>query len=374
MHFSLSLRAARRLSLAALYMLTVLAMLLSAVGCSKVENPIHENNTSDATGPVETESSNVPQDNTPGFYNILNGESCSQEQAQIRPLAIMVNNIKASLPQVGLEKADIIYECEAEGTITRLLALFSHYADITDPIGSIRSSREYFIDFAANHDAIYIHAGGSTEAYSQLASRNIDHIDGLTSNAFYRDQNRRAMGMAIEHTLVSTGDRLARAIQDKGFRTELDTAYTAPFLFSHTEKVVPTEGVAQEISTKYSSFQYSAFQYDQASQKYLRTEFGTPHIDANTGNQLSFDNVIVLFCKYTYTGDAKNHIMVETVGSGEGYYCTGGKYQKIKWAKAGQDTPMVLNDSHGNQLIVNPGKTFITVMDTADATSGFSIQ
>ena len=182
------------------------------------------------------------------------------------------------------------------------------------------------------------------------------------------------MGMAIEHTLVSTGDRLARAIQDKGFRTELDTAYTAPFLFSHTEKVVPTEGVAQEISTKYSSFQYSAFQYDQASQKYLRTEFGTPHIDANTGNQLSFDNVIVLFCKYTYTGDAKNHIMVETVGSGEGYYCTGGKYQKIKWAKAGQDTPMVLNDSHGNQLIVNPGKTFITVMDTADATSGFSIQ
>ena len=157
MHFSLSLRAARRLSLAALYMLTVLAMLLSAVGCSKVENPIHENNTSDATEPVETESSNVPQDNTPGFYNILNGESCSQEQAQIRPLAIMVNNIKASLPQVGLEKADIIYECEAEGTITRLLALFSHYADITEPIGSIRSSREYFIDFAANHDAIYIH-------------------------------------------------------------------------------------------------------------------------------------------------------------------------------------------------------------------------
>ncbi len=347
----------------------LLALLMAALplsACKKQEptDPVDSHESSDSAQSSAADSTAAPAKDV--YYNVLSGEECSKEQASVRPLAVMINNISASLPQVGLSKADIIYECEAEGTITRLLAVFSHYADITEAIGSIRSSREYFIDFAANHDAIYIHAGGSTEAYKQLASRKIDHIDGLSSNAFYRDKNRRAMGMAVEHTLVSTGEKLANAVKEKGFRQQLSDGYTAPFLFAHNGKVTPSAGDAKNISTKYSTFQYSGFNYDEKTGKYLRTEFGKPHVDANTGEQLSFENVIIIFCKYTYTGDAKNHIMVDTVGSGEGYWCSNGKYEKISWSKTSQDTPMALKDAKGNPLTVNEGKSFITVMDTAD--------
>ena len=46
-------------------------------------------------------------------------------------------------------------------------------------LAPIRSSRDYFIDFSQNHDAIYIHAGGSVHAHSELSQRDIDNLDGV---------------------------------------------------------------------------------------------------------------------------------------------------------------------------------------------------
>ena len=40
-----------------------------------------------------------------------------------RPVAVMVSNIKAFLPQYGIDDADIIYELPVEGGITRLMAV-----------------------------------------------------------------------------------------------------------------------------------------------------------------------------------------------------------------------------------------------------------
>ena len=77
-------------------------------------------------------------------------------------------------------------------------------------LGSIRSSRPYYIELALGHDALYVHAGGSPEAYQDLKSWKVNNIDGVNGSAsqsavFWRDQERRKT-MDYEHTLVTSGE------------------------------------------------------------------------------------------------------------------------------------------------------------------------
>jgi len=80
-----------------------------------------------------------------------------------RPLSVMVENSEGARPQSGLDKANIVYEVLAEGGITRLLAIY--YDQDAEEVGPIRSARPYFVSKSLEHQAIYVHVGGSEEAY-----------------------------------------------------------------------------------------------------------------------------------------------------------------------------------------------------------------
>ncbi len=97
----------------------------------------------DLNQPEEPQEPQEPP--VPEFVNKLTGEETTEELAGIRPIAMMINNIKAATPQQGISLADVMYEVLAEGGITRLLCLFTDYASLPET-GSIRSSRDYFID------------------------------------------------------------------------------------------------------------------------------------------------------------------------------------------------------------------------------------
>ena len=67
--------------------------------------------------------------------------------SKTRPYAVMINNVSTARPlQSGLQDAFIIYEMIVEGGITRYLALFQDTN--TERIGSIRSARHYYLDYA----------------------------------------------------------------------------------------------------------------------------------------------------------------------------------------------------------------------------------
>ena len=87
------------------------------------------------------------------MYSYLTGEPVSETIGKQRPYAIMINNIDVSLPQSGVSQAEMIYEAQVESGITRLMAVFQDVDNI-EKIGSIRSARHYYIDFANDNDAI----------------------------------------------------------------------------------------------------------------------------------------------------------------------------------------------------------------------------
>lgn len=375
----------------------VVAMILCAASCKKEEtkkaaDPVPEN-TLESYSEVETEPekeetpapevlaaqsshfSFVADENAgeqPEYINPLSGLAASKDISNRRPVGIMVNNIKAAMPQVGISQADVVYECLAEGGITRLMALFADYETI-EKIGSIRSSRPYYIDFAMSHDAIYVHAGGSEDAYAALSSRGINNMDGVngahSASIFYRDPERLKV-MSSEHTMVSEGELLAKGIELYGYRTEHNSGFENPIITPEWGYKVELSGnTAEYIKIPYNNTradtQVVEYEYDAESGKYYRWQHThNEHIDSLTGEQLAFENIIVINMSHEITGDTYGHRTVDTVGSGKGYYITAGKVIEINWSKAGKDSEIAFTDADGVPLVINKGKTMINV--TAD--------
>ncbi len=342
----------------------VSTLALSFLSCKKtVEIP---EDTSKTENEVKTDANLTLEKTEPDFINPLTGLGCESDIAGRRPLAVMLNNIYQALPQVGISKADILFECLAEGGITRLMGVFADYDEL-GVVGSVRSSRPYYIDFAQMFDAIYCHAGGSEDAYSEMASRGIDHIDGVRGDplsVYYRDPERMKT-MSYEHTLMTTSEGLLKTVDYCGFRTEHRDEFTVPWTFPDYNSNVEVGDIeALHINIPVSAYQTVDYYYDSDTKNYLRFQYnGEKHIDGETGEQLTFENVIILFCN-TWAYDDYGRLKVTTTGNGNGYIASRGKYAPITWSRDSREGNLTLTDTAGNPVCINRGKTFINICNT----------
>ena len=320
---------------------------------------------------ASSDSETVEPEEEGRIFNYLNGKTTTVEERDQRPVAIMINNIKKSLPQEGICEGDIYYECAAEGGITRIMMLIADYENV-GTIGSVRSSRDYFVDFLANHDALYVHAGGSSLAYAKIQWRGINNLDGVNGYApttFWRD-SARMNNMGYEHSLMTSGQGIADGIEFKGYRTDLDPNQVPLFNFYDEEtdnKLVGSP--ASHIRMQSTSIQTVDFVYDEETGEYLRYQYnGMPHVDGTTGEQISVKNVLTLFTDISLIpGDEAGRLSVGTVGSGQGYYITNGKRKVVNWSRESKTSTMHLEYRNGDELILNCGKTFICVVDNSVA-------
>ncbi len=315
------------------------------------------------TTPAETESSEVP-----ALINPLTGLVSEKDFTGLRPVAIMINNIAISCPQKGVSEADVIYECLVEGGYTRLMMLSMDYSNL-GTVGSVRSTRHYYLDFSADYDAIHVHAGGSTYAYETImGERDVNNLDGVhmyLPASFARDPER-IKTMGLEHSLMTTGAGIVSGIKYKKYRTTIDEDFDYPLDFVSPETIVSFDEAAAHVRIPYSAAQTTDFVYDTETETYLRYQFkGKPHIDQTTEEQLAFENVLIYFCETgRISGDDKQRIDVGTVGSGTGFYATKGTYIPISWEKDESESPIRFYGADGELLLLNPGKTFISVCPT----------
>ena len=197
----------------ALAFLLAVWMTLALAGCGKKPDPVPDpepEEKTDVSPNPNPEPEPEPEPYVPAGVNPLTGLPMEPEYEDLRPAAIMLNNLKAAQPQLGISQADIIYEVPVEGGITRMLCLYQTVEGI-ETLGSVRSARPYFVELALGHDAIYIHAGGSQEAYANLRSWKVDHMDGVRggedAKIFWRDPERRKNN-GYEHSLITSGEKI----------------------------------------------------------------------------------------------------------------------------------------------------------------------
>lgn len=331
---------------------------------------------------------------------MLTGEWIPEETVELRPFAVMLNNIKVASPQSGIGQADIVYEALTEAGITRFLAIYSKIEEgspAAERLGSVRSARHYFVSFADEYDAIFVHFGETTYAKKKMAALGIDHITGMYGvgvSSFYRDKSIKA-----PHNAFASLEGIERAVNRAGFRTEYEEGYEAHFRFYREDTDIlaadadeagtglddgagsqagagsaaepgtgtgadSEEGPAPQISRLtlgFSAYTSPYFIYHPEDKLYYRYQFGSEHIDYNTGEALAFKNIIIQFVKEWNIDKNGYQTMEIEKAEGKGYYITNGSIQEITWKKDESRRFMRYYAEDGEELTINPGKTYIAV-------------
>ena len=270
----------------------------------------------------------------------------------------------------------MVYEIPTEGNTSRLLAL---YKDIEEDLvmGTIRSARHNFVDYALESDAIYCCFGWSHYAEKDMKGGSIDYLQGLFGYPYYRNNPEN---LVQEHTAYTSMSKLKDAVQKKGFRTTTEKGSllkynTGDVNLSNSSNVKK----ANTITIPYGAApQIASFKYDENAKMYVRYEDSKKCTDHNTKEDVTTKNIIVQ--KLTYSKCDDNYYWnLDTIGSGEGYYITNGYAVPITWSKKDRSgktkycyakgTTINGKDVSGQEIEVSDGRTWIEVQTTSQKLS-----
>ena len=273
-----------------------------------------------------------------------------------RPIAVMIDNHSGAWPQAGLNKTYLVYEIIVEGGETRLMALFK--GQNLDIIGPIRSSRHYFLDYALENDAIYVHYGWSPKAQSDIKRLSVNNINGIFYNKpnFWRINTKYA-----PHNAVTSTKQILSMAKNSKYRT---TSSQKSVLNYVTDEVLLEDGIdATSIKIPHSYLQTVQYKYDEETKRYTRYARGKLQKDYSTGESITTKNIIIEFVNNSrlQDGSKKDRQDLHNIGTFDGYYITNGKAIKIKCTKNARKEKTEYKDLEGNEINVNDGNTWINI-------------
>lgn len=295
--------------------------------------------------------------------SILTGLPIDESKANKRPMSCMIENTKAALPQYGLNQAGIVYECPAEGGITRLMAIYDNY-DNMDRIGNVRSCRPYYAYISAEYDAIYVHYGQNLVAEELLKTGIVDDLNGLDGSVgttvFYRTSDKKA-----PHNAYTSTDGINKGIEKKGYSTDLPSGYENHFKFYGPKEDNAIEnGDPCEAVSLYFANNRPYFTYDSDKKVYKRFQFGAAETDALDGDQCTAKNIIIQYVpSKIYEGTAYLNITMN--GTGKGVYITDGTKADITWSKASDSAITHYYYEDGTEITLNPGVTWVELCENS---------
>lgn len=287
--------------------------------------------------------------------NEYSGEWIDESLEFQRPICIMINNIIDAMPQSGISQADITYEVLVEGGITRFMCVFKDYSNVPK-LGPVRSARHYYVQISNMMQGIYTHVGWSIYANELIVNSGVNNINGLyDGTAFYRDESRYA-----PHNCYTDSEKLQKTLAENyGYSLSYVGERSDMFHFNINDTPIGNGQTANKVTTAFSSDRKPWFEYNSEDGLYYRFQYGDKQIDDQTGEQLSYKNVIVMFVAYSDLGEGLKDIDFTT--GGDALYFTDGEYKDITWELDGG--VIKYYDADGEQLKMNPGKSFITLFD-----------
>ena len=305
-------------------------------------NLVQEANTDVANEELEEEPIVVQEPKT------LSGDS--------RPIAVMIDNNINAMPQAGLIEADIIYEIIVEGGESRLMLILQD-KDL-DKIGPIRSARHYFLDYALENDAIYVHYGWSPQAQADITSLGVDNINGIyeSSTSFWRVDDKYA-----PHNAVTSTENILEIADRKGYRVDREKDNVLNYVVDEVE--LDDGEVANTVTIPYSSGNVVEYEYDKDLKEYVRYSRGEKQVDWDTGETVTTKNIIIEKARNSTLddGSGKGRQTLDNLEELDGYYITNGKAIEITCDKTSRSGQTVYKDLEGNAIDVNDGKTFIQI-------------
>ena len=289
------------------------------------------------------------------------------EDVSYTPILMVLDNAEDAYPHWGVSEADLLMQIPNAGSgATKLLALFA--SSYPEQAGPVRSGRASMLPIALSFNAAFAFAGTPS-----ITGGNVD-LDALMStwkmssthrvynllhnNGFRERVSYRASGHNLSCHVAAIHENLLK--QNVAFEER-------PFLFTDTPR---TDGASARIirvlhhgesaQTASNSASRSVFRYSPETNRYSRTNSSGPYLDAATGEEVTFANVIVLRVRF---GWEQNYVFLNRhlVGSGcaEIFQC--GRYVRGAWMRKEVGGRLILTDDKGSELELQRGVTFIVV-------------
>lgn len=311
-----------------------------------------------------------------------------------RPIAVMIDNHLDAWPQANLNMAYIVYEILVEGGETRLMAVFK--GQDLEKIGPVRSSRHYFLDYALENDAIYVHHGWSPQAESDISTLKVNNINGITESAsdFWRVKDKTA-----PHNMFTSTASILKISDRKGYNTkssqksvlnyvakefDLSDKYQLEIVVDENVNEVTEEDdkialsveenqdktkaiTANSVTIPHSKLQTVKYEYDEKTKRYTRYARQRIQTDYLTEEAVTAKNIIITMCdNYTLKdNENKGRQGLKNIGTFDGYYITNGNAIPIKCIKTARNKQTIYKDLDGNEIDVNDGNTFINICPTS---------
>lgn len=362
------------------------AVLITLSACMQQEPPAPSQTEPDSSSPITARPSaslNSPEETSAQedapvqgmVHSRLTNEWTDPKAADTRPIAVIIPNESSALPHYSLSKASVLYEANVEGCMTRLMAIYEDWQTL-QKIGNIRSLRAYYTYWAFEWDAFLVYLGGPFFINDLMAEPNTQGIDGILSSdseAFFRSSDRSS-----PHNAYTSGSGLSRVIEKKGYSLGyrgLSDGEHFHFADKNTPNTLEQYGEnAQNAIYIDMSGCYPLtrcyFEYNEDDGLYYRSQHLSgdtdgPHIDAATGEQLSFRNVLVQYVKYQELGEGYLAFQCHDTTM-DGWFFTNGKGIHVNWKKESDYSATRYYDDNGSEILMNTGKTMICIVEEGD--------
>ncbi|HOA35742.1 MAG TPA: DUF3048 domain-containing protein [Bacillota bacterium] len=264
-----------------------------------------------------------------------------EKTAGYKPVyGVVIDNHSNARPQSGLALANVVYEFEVEGRITRYLALFSVFAP---KVGPIRSARTHSIQLALENNVHYIYAGGTSDIIAAISALGLRHTnaDNPSLPGHIRTTDRRP-----PHNLYIDLAKLGKEPPSR-------VVEVRPAFLDREGKPCST------VSLEYNSFTKIKYQYRPASRDYLRYLNGEVHRDAS-GKEIVARNIIIQYVPH-YT-DFRKRPTPDLIGSGPIDFYSMGQHFRGTWRKDSPASRTRFCYEDGKEIEMVYGRTWIQIV------------
>lgn len=301
----------------------------------------------------------------------LNGLLFSKKEMDVlktkRPVAAMINNHSSARPQSGLNSADIVFETNAEGGITRYLAIF--WSNAPEKIGPIRSLRQYYLEWASEYDPLLIRDGcaESTDPRANACGNVYQYrIKDIATIGAWRWNDGRRVAPHNEYNSVTNAWEYAKKLNWNTFPSSIES-----FEFKK-DNDVNERGKKTVVKTVFhmrlnNSGAYDAiWTYDPETNSYYRKIGNRIDIDQETNTQVNAKNVVIQQIKMSPSTDGTAHVVIQTIGEGDAVILQDGKIINGKWKKASRTERTKYYDMNGKPVKFNRGRIWIAAIPQSE--------
>ena len=305
----------------------------------------------------------------PENINPLTGMFYPSDEAKARRnLLVKISNFPPVVrPQSGVNAADVVFEYEVEGGVTRFAGLFRNNAPTV--VGPVRSGRLFDIELVTMYESLFAYSGASEPVQNLILSQEWVYQvispsigDNCTEAGFCRVERP---GIAYEHTLFVDTNKVWERATARG----VNDGYKARgFAFNVTPDA--NGMIARDIFLEWYGQTSARWQYDTLTTRYLRYTDGLIHTDAVEQEQLWADNLVILEVEHLNRpdlfdeGSTAASIEISLHGQGRVILIRNGMAYQGYWRRENDEPGTAIQMIYGDNtpMMMKPGRTWVSVV------------